>query len=162
MILASLLILQAATALPAPPHAMPGEEAVDPYPVKPENLGARPFGGASMAEAFHGQAGIRRVVDDMIERAHSDPAISEIFKGHDRVRLSRTLFEQFCAILAAGCAYSGRSMKDSHRDLGIQQADLNRLVELLQAAMNREGISFAAQNRLLSKLAPMRRDIVER
>ena len=36
------------------------------------------------------------------------------------------------------------------------------LVENLQWAMRREGVPFAAQNRLLAKLAPMKRVIVER
>lgn len=163
-----LLIAAALAATPQPdipapaPYAMPGEEAVDPYVPSDANAGARPFEGDGMAHAFHGQEGIRRVVAGLVTRAYDDPVIGEIFTGHDRIRLSRTLFEQFCYILNAGCAYSGRDMKSSHKDLGSQQADLNRLVELLQFAMKDEGISFAAQNRFLAKLAPMRRDVVER
>ncbi|WP_240886185.1 group 1 truncated hemoglobin [Sphingomonas sp. SFZ2018-12] len=145
-----------------PPHAVPGEDAVDPYRVDPANAGARPFSGPSLAAAFHGQAGIRRIVDGLVARAYADPVIGEIFDRHDRVRLSRTLFEQFCYLLNAGCTYSGRDMKAAHKDLGVEHADMNRLVELLQDAMAEEGVSFAAQNKLLSKLAPMRGDVVER
>jgi hemoglobin len=39
---------------------------------------------------------------------------------------------------------------------------MNILVEHLQHAMDREGVPFAAQNRFLAKLAPMKRDVVER
>lgn len=39
---------------------------------------------------------------------------------------------------------------------------MNRMVEHLQAAMRAEGVPFAAQNRFLAKLAPMRGDVVER
>jgi hemoglobin len=53
-------------------------------------------------------------------------------------------------------------MKAAHQDLGLQDADLNALIEDLQAAMDREGVPFAAQNRLLAKLAPMRKDVVVR
>ncbi len=53
-------------------------------------------------------------------------------------------------------------MKSSHKDLGVEQADLNRLVEILQRAMDAEGVGFQAQNRFLSKLAPMRRNVVQR
>jgi hemoglobin len=102
------------------------------------------------------------VVEGMLDRAFDDPVTGEIFKSHDRKRLSRTLFEQFCTILNAGCTYSGRDMASAHRDLGVMQADMNRLVELLQQSMAAEGISFAAQNRFLSKLAPMRKDVVKR
>jgi hemoglobin len=37
---------------------------------------------------------------------------------------------------------------------------MNALVESLQTAMDREGGLFAMQNRLLARLAPMKRDIV--
>jgi hemoglobin len=156
--LTALLLLQA-TPLP---HAMPGEEAIDPYEVSPRNAGATPFEGEGMAKAFGGQGGIRRIVDRLVEDSYKDLVIGEIFQSHDRVRLSRTLFEQFCFILNAGCVYSGREMKSSHKDLGVTQRDLNRMVEILQRAMTAEGVSFQAQNRFLSKLAPMRRDVVER
>ena len=72
------------------------------------------------------------------------------------------LKEQFCYLLNGGCGYSGRDMRAGHKNLGIQNADMGALVEDLQAAMRKEGVSFAAQNRFLAKLAPMRRDVVER
>ncbi|EXS71134.1 globin [Sphingobium sp. Ant17] len=151
----SLLLLQAA------PHAMPGEDAVDPYVPSAAHAGTTPFTGDGMARAFHGQEGIQRVVDGMVVRAYADPIISEIFVGHDKVRLSRTLFEQFCYLLNAGCSYSGRDMASAHKDLGVQRKDMNRLVELLQEAMREEKIDFQAQNRFLSKLAPMHHDVVK-
>lgn len=159
---AAALLLPASAFAQSAPHAVPGEEPVAPYTASPANAGTRAFEGDSMAKAFHGQDGIHRVVADLLDRSYADKVIGEIFKGHDRVRFERTLFEQFCFILNAGCTYSGRDMKSSHKDLGVQQADMNRLVVLLQAAMEKEGVSFPAQNRFLSKLAPMRGDVVER
>lgn len=138
------------------------EEPVDPYEMSDANAGARQFAGVGMLEAFNGQDGIRRIVNRLVDTSIGDPVIGEIFEGQDMVRLRRTLFEQFCYILNGGCSYSGRDMATSHKDLGIQHADMNRLVEKLQAAMTAEGVSFAAQNRFLAKLAPMKRDVVER
>jgi len=156
----------AAEAAPVPkePERDPvtGELPVDPYEMSNANAGAGSFSGTGMRDAFHGQDGIRRIVNDMVDRSVADPRISEIFVAHDLVRLRRTLFEQFCYILNAGCDYSGRDMANSHKDLGLQVDDLNVLVEHLQAAMAAETISFAAQNRFLSKLAPMKRDVVTR
>jgi len=158
----SLLLLQAAPVVTpsAPPFAMPGEDAVDPYSMDDANAGAEPFTGDGMAKAFGGQDGIRHIVDRLINLSYDDPVIGEIFKGHDEVRIKRTIFEQFCHILNAGCAYSGRNMVSSHKDLGVQRKDMNRLVELLQKAMREQGVGFQAQNRFLSKLAPMHHDIV--
>jgi hemoglobin len=164
MLLALFLLQPAATAdLPAAaPHAMPGEEAVDPYVPDPANLGARPFTGDGMARAFGGQDGIRRIVDRFVAANFADPMIGEIFMNNDPVRLRRTIFEQFCAILNAGCSYSGRDMATSHKDMGIRRDDMNRLVENLQRAMTEEGVNFQAQNRFLSKLAPMNREVMHR
>ena len=156
------LLLSIAQPVAVAPFAMPGEDPVEPYRPDAANVGARPFAGTGIAKAFHGQPGVRRIVDGLVVRLYADPVTGPIFMGHDRARLSRTLFEQFCAILNAGCTYSGRDMKTTHKDLGIQQADMNRLVELLQQAMRAEGVPFAAQNRFLSKLAPMRGDVVVR
>lgn len=155
MILAAIALLLAV-------QTPPGEEPVEPYRVDPANAGARPFDGDAMARAFGGQDGIRRIVDRFVAANFDDPRIGEIFTNQDRVRLGRVLFEQFCYLLNAGCTYTGRDMRIAHRDMGVQQGDMNRLVENLQRAMAAEHVPFAAQNRFLAKLAPMRRDVVTR
>lgn len=157
--LVALLLVQPTA---APSYAMPGEDPVDAYEASPQNAGATPFKGDGMAASFGGQDGIRRIVARFTAHNYSDPVIGEIFAGHDRIRFERTFFEQLCYILGAGCTYTGRDMRASHKDMGVQQADMNRLVENLQKAMTAEGVGFQAQNRLLSKLAPMRRDVVGR
>ncbi|HEY0233798.1 MAG TPA: group 1 truncated hemoglobin [Afipia sp.] len=162
-LLLALALLQSSGASAAPaPYSVPGEDAVDPYEASDKNAGARPFEGSGMANAFHGKDGIRRIVERFADLNYADPVIAEIFKGHDRVRFTRTVFEQFCYILNAGCSYSGRDMASSHKDLGSQQGDMNRLVENLQRAMAAEKVSFPAQNRFLAKLAPMRKNVVTR
>lgn len=176
-----ILILAAALALPAapafaqdaadddfvvPPIVMstehPDEEAVEPYVQSNAHAGATPFAGTEMWEAFHGAEGVSRIVDGMVDRNIVDPRIAGTFVGHDLVRIRRTLKEQFGYILGGPVDYTGRDMTSSHRDLGLQAADMGALVENLQAAMRDEGVSFQAQNRFLAKLAPMRRDVVVR
>jgi hemoglobin len=147
LVLATLLGIQTA----------PGEQPVDPYTHSNANAGTTPFPGKAMWRAFHEQAGVDRVIDDFVDRLVADKRISEIFVSQDIVRLRRTLKEQFCYILNGGCDYSGRTMSAAHKDMGIQTADFNALVEDLQAAMKREKIAWRAQNKLLAKLAPMRR-----
>lgn len=138
------------------------EEPVAPYLQSNVNAGATPLKDTSTWEAFHGAAGVGRIVDDLVARSQADPRIADIFKGHDLVRLRRTLREQFCYLLNGGCDYTGRDMKAAHKDMGLQTADVGALVENLQKAMSAEGVSFAAQNCLLAKLAPMKRDVLQR
>lgn len=158
--LSFLALAAAVAAAPAPTH--PGEEAVAPYVESNANAGAVPFSDPGLWRAFHEQAGVDRIVEDFVDRNVADPVIGGIFANLNLVRLRRTLKEQFCYILGGGCAYSGRDMKSAHKDLGIQAKDMNILVVNLQKAMSKEGVAFAAQNRLLSRLAPMRRDVVTR
>ncbi len=139
-----------------------GEFPVDPYEQSNANAGAKPFADDRLAAAFGGRDGIRRIAERTVELSEADPRIAEIFVAHDTVRIKRTLSEQFCYLLGAGCDYSGRGMRETHDGLGIRTADLNALVENLQLAMREARVPFGAQNRLLSKLAPMSGDVVER
>lgn len=161
----AVLLIVAAIATPVlaqAPHHLAGEEAVDPYVAGNANAGPRGITDPAVLAAFHGRDGIRRVVNDLVETSAADPRISDIFKATDLVRLRRTLFEQLCYLMGGGCDYTGRDMASSHKDQGLQPSDMNALVENLQRAMDRERVPFAAQNRLLAILAPMKRDIVER
>lgn len=152
-----IFALAAAAALQTVPA---GEEPVDPYTQSDANAGAAPFTGTAMLDAFHGREGIRRVVDGFVRRMTTDPRTADIFKGHDLVRLHRVLAEQFCYVLNGGCHYSGRTMRDAHKDMGLQTADMGALVEILQASMRDEHVAFRAQNRFLAKLAPLKRATV--
>jgi hemoglobin len=143
---------------PSPDH--PGEQAVDPYTQSNANAGAKPMPDGGLINAFHGKEGLARIADNLVDRASTDPRISDIFKAQDLMRLKRLLAEQFCYLLGGGCDYSGRDMKAAHKDLGVQDADFNALVEDLQWAMDKEGVAFRAQNKLLAILAPMHRDVV--
>jgi hemoglobin len=142
--------------------ALPGELPVDPYDVSNTNAGATPIESADVFAAFHGQAGIDRIVDDLVDRVTVDPRIEGIFRASDLVRLRRTLKEQFCYLLDGPCDYTGRDMVAAHKDHGITTREFNALVESLQFAMDTEGVPFAMQNKLIAKLAPMKRDVVTR
>lgn len=139
-----------------------GEFPVEPYEQSDVNAGAKPFRGEKLMTSFGGQSGIRAIAERTIELSEADPRISAIFVSHDTVRLKRTLFEQFCYLLGGGCEYSGRDMTEAHRGLGLRVSDLNALVENLQKAMRERHVPFAAQNRLLSKLAPMSEAVIAR
>jgi hemoglobin len=145
-----LLPLAAALALAAPAFAKDGD------------AGATPMTNDAVFKAFHGQEGVDRVANTLIDKSMADPRISDIFKGQDIPHLKKMLSEQFCYLLDGPCAYTGKDMKEAHKDLGIQMSDFNALVEDLQFAMDKEGVPFRAQNKLLAKLAPMERVVVVR
>lgn len=139
-----------------------GELPVDPYVQANSNAGAEPYRSAGLVADFGGREGIVQIAARTVELSEADPRISSIFASHDTVRLKRTLGEQFCYLLGAGCDYTGRDMRAAHAEMGVTKADMNALVENLQAAMREAGVPFSAQNRLLAKLAAMSGEVVTR
>lgn len=138
-----------ATAAPARDAA---RAVPDPAPVQPD---LKP-----VFDDFGGEAGLTLLMDDFMVILLEDPRMRPFFEKVDQARVKRQLVEQFCAILGGGCTYTGRDMKGSHEGLRIDRADFNALVEDLQVAMNRRGIPFRSQNRLLAVLAPMHREVI--
>ena len=111
---------------------------------------------------FGGRDGLVRIVDDLFVNVDADPRINTFFEPAKRQETKARLVEQFCVVLGGGCTYSGKDMKAAHKNLGIQKADFNALVENLQKAMDKNGVPFSAQNKLLAALAPQHRDVVEK
>lgn len=112
--------------------------------------------------AFGGADGIQRVVNDFVADVHVDPRTQAYFAKASDKRLRVMLAKQFCSVAGGPCTYDGSSMKAVHSNLKIDRAAFNAVVEVLQGAMEKNGVPFRAQNQLLAKLAPMYRDIETR
>ena len=143
-----------ASAQDAAPAQQRAPGVPDPAPAHPELAG--------VFEQFGGMPGMTALMDDFMVVLLEDPRMRPFFEKVDHDRVKRQLAEQFCAILGGGCAYSGRDMKETHAAFAIDKADFNALVEDLQIAMDRRGVPFRAQNKLLAILAPMHREVITR
>lgn len=115
---------------------------------------------AGLYQALGEKPGIDRLVDDFVNRAVKDPRIGAHFKDTKPAALKESLADQFCQLSGGPCKYEGADMKSAHADMQINKGHFHALVELLQGAMDAQGIPFAQQNRLLALLAPMHRDII--
>lgn len=132
-----LLTVQAQTP-PTPPHPLPT---------------------LSLYQALGEQHGIRTLSDDFVQRMSTDARVASIFKDSNLKRVKEKIAEQLCQVSGGPCVYSGDSMKEVHQGLGIKMANFNAVVEILQDAMDQQGIRFQEQNKLLALLAPMYRDM---
>lgn len=128
----------------------------------PPSIAAAPLAPApaGLYAALGEKAGIVRLVDDFVERLVRHPRIGSQFKDTKPAALKESLVNQFCQLSGGPCVYDGPEMGELHADMDINKGDFNALVEVLQAAMDAQGIAFAQQNRLLALLAPMHRDII--
>ena len=126
----------------------------NPAPAHPE---LRP-----VLDEFGGQEGLKLLMDDFMVILLDDPRMRPFFENVDQQRVKDKLAEQFCVILGGDCKYTGMDMVEAHAGMEVRHADFNILVEDLQIAMDRRGIPTRAQNKLLAKLAPMHREVINR
>lgn len=123
-----------------------------------------PLADDSLYQAFGGEAGLTKLMDDFVNRLAADQRIGPFFKKPEvsLPRLKVLLTQQLCVVSGGPCKYVGKSMAAAHAAMGIDKANFNTLVEVLQVSMDAQGIPFGAQNRMLAKLAPMNQDIITR
>jgi len=114
---------------------------------------------ASTFNDFGGKPGLVRIMDDLMINLVDDPRTRDFFDNARQEHIKAMLVEQTCALLDGGCTYTGLDMRSAHAHLSINRAEFNALVESLQLAMDKNGVPFASQNKLLAKLAPMYREI---
>jgi hemoglobin len=107
-----------------------------------------------------GRTGIATIVDDATVNFLADPRIKDTFDNTNMDRFKTNLTDQLCVVAGGPCVYKGQTMHDAHKGLHLTNADFNALVEDLQAGMDKAGIPFSTQNRLLARLAPMQHDVV--
>lgn len=122
-------------------------------PVAADDRLYRDLGGKDVIQSF---------TNDFYDRMLQDKRIARYFDGINIQHLKRVLADYFCVVAGGPCVYDGVGMKDAHAHLGIDRAAFNALVENLQQAMDAAGVPFAAQNRLLARMAFFHRDIVTR
>jgi hemoglobin len=117
---------------------------------------------ASLYSRLGGKPAIRLVVEDFVQNVAEDPRINRFFRTTNIPRLKRLLVQQICQASGGPCRYSGRSMREAHRGLGIRNADFNALVQDLGKSLNKYGVPPREQRELAAILLPLQRDIVTR
>lgn len=114
----------------------------------------------SLYQALGGKAGLTTLMDRFMERLLADARMRPFFKDTDQQHVKEELVLQICEVSGGPCRRSGPDMKKAHDGMDVTRGDFNALVEVLQDTMDAQGIPFRDQNRLLARLAPMHREII--
>lgn len=114
----------------------------------------------SLYQAFGGKAGMAALMDEFHKDLLADPRMKPFFEKTNAAQFKESLGNQLCQVAGGPCQYKGPDMKLAHKEMDINKAHFNALVEVLQKSMDKRGIAFSAQNRMLALLAPMHRDII--
>jgi len=108
-----------------------------------------------------GLPGIERFVDIFIGEIGESNTIRPFFEDTNLDRFREKQIEHLCLLSGGPCTYTGDSMVESHRGMGVNEADFNALVDTAIRAMNKAGYSVGTRNRLLARLAPLRGEVME-
>ena len=123
-------------------------------------LGGAALAGDTLYDDLGGEAGLDAILTRLFASVTTDPRTAPSFEGADIPVVHARLARQICDISDGPCTYDGLSMADAHIGLEVTEVQMNAMIEQLQDAMDAEGVSFRAQNRLLARLAAFHRDIV--
>ena len=116
----------------------------------------------TLYDGLGGQPAIDAIVDNFIKEIAADPQIFPYFADSHVSRFREKITEHFCHISDGPCQYTGDNMVDIHVGMQISENHFNRVVDLLYNAMEQENIPHRTQNRLIARLAPLRKDIIYR
>jgi hemoglobin len=116
---------------------------------------------ATLYEQIGGEPVLRKTVEEFMIIMEKDDRINFAFGNTDITKFKQLLFEQLCNITGGPCAYTGRTMKESHEKLDVDNAMFNALAEDVYLAFDRAGVPYRLQNKVMAIFAPMQRDIVK-
>jgi truncated hemoglobin YjbI len=114
-----------------------------------------------------GEANVRKVVDDFVGLAAGDPKV-DFFRGGKYkldaagvVKLKQLLVEFISSATGGPLKYTGKSMKESHKGMGITDAQFNAIATDLKTALEKNSAKPADVTALLDIVGTTRKDIVE-
>lgn len=127
----------------------------------PDTTGAGAADTRSLYDRVGGTDGIAGVVDLFLANVAADDRINAMFANTDLAALKTKLVEQICEAAGGPCTYSGKSMKEVHKGMGVTEAHFNALVEDLVKAFDTLGVKDPEKGDLLKALGGMKDDIVQ-
>lgn len=115
----------------------------------------------TLYEQIGGEPVLRKTVEEFVVIMEQDDRINFAFGNTDITKFKQLLFEQLCNITGGPCRYTGRTMKESHEKMEVDNAMFNALAEDVYLAFDRAGVPYRLQNKVMAIFAPMQRDIVK-
>lgn len=114
----------------------------------------------SLYQELGANEGLVKIANEFLTRLQADPQLAPFFRDIDAKQFKDRLVIQFCEVSGGPCKQAKHDMRKVHSAVDINKASFNATVEVLQQAMDAQGVGYRTQNRLLAQLAPMHRDII--
>ncbi|PCC13741.1 group I truncated hemoglobin [Pseudoalteromonas sp. JB197] len=115
----------------------------------------------SLYQQINGNAGIEKLVDSFIYQIGNDRQVFHYFEHSNITHFRQGFISHLCALTNGPCEYKGDSMVAIHTGMNINEKDFNHVVDLLINAMDEQNIPHSVQNKIISKMAPLRSEIIK-
>ncbi len=115
----------------------------------------------TLYQQLNGKQGVEKLVESFINQIGHDEQILAYFKQSNVAHFRQGFITHLCSVTDGPCEYKGDNMVDIHTGMNISKKDFNRVVELLINAMDEQQIPQTVQNKILSRLAPLRPEIID-
>jgi hemoglobin len=115
----------------------------------------------SLYDRLGGLDMINALTESWVARVGGDDRANQKFVRTDIPRLKKEVADQLCEATGGPCAYTGRSMRETHAGMRTTAGEFDVVMGHLDAALDELNIPKAEQDELVDLLRPMRADIVE-
>ena len=114
----------------------------------------------SLYERLGGEPGVRKIVNDVLDKNLNNPVIGHHFQNVDMARLKQLVFEFFSMGTGGPHTYTGRDMRTTHANLNISEEDFLRANHDTLLALEENGVGQAEKNEVIAILDSMKSDVV--
>lgn len=114
----------------------------------------------SLYERLGGEPGVRKIVNDILDRNLSNAVIGHHFQKVDMDKLKQLVFEFFSMGIGGPHRYTGRDMRTAHINLNITEEDFLRANNDTLLALEDNGVEQDEKNEVIAILDSMKNDVV--
>jgi len=115
----------------------------------------------SLYDRLGGGDAINAVTESWVARVGGDDRANGKFARTDIDRLKKEVVDQLCEAAGGPCAYTGRSMLETHKGMKVTTGEFEVVMQHLGATLDELNVPKKEQDELIGLLTPMRDDIVE-
>jgi hemoglobin len=126
----------------------------------------KPAKGPSLYERLGGINNIAVLIDDVIERSYvndvfkANPMIEEAHKRFPKAAYKYNATSLACMVMGGPQKYTGRSLKDAHQHLKVNEREWQELLAIFHDSMNSFRVPEKEQNEILGIIESTKGDIV--
>ncbi len=114
----------------------------------------------SLYERLGGEPGLKKIVNDVLDKNFNNPIIGHHFRNIDMNKLKQLVFEFFSMGIGGPHKYTGRDMRTAHAGLKISGEDFLRANNDTVLALEENGVGQAEKDEVIAILDSMKEDVV--